>query len=65
MGLTSQLNTLLDVGDTFILRCEDRSDSSVYVEGEAILERVKITMTRGNIVKGSFVFRGNGALTNS
>lgn len=65
MGVTSQLSTLLEVGDTFRLRCQDRSNSSVYVEGEAILERVKITMTRGNIVQGSFVFRGNGALTNS
>lgn len=64
MGVTSQLSTLLEVGDTFRLRCQDRSNSSVYVEGEAILERVKITMTRGNLVQGSFVFKGNGALTN-
>ena len=63
MGVTSQMYTLLEVGDTFQLRCEDRNDSTVYVEGYAILERVKITMTRGNLVQGSFVFRGNGSLS--
>ena len=29
MGVTSQLSTLLEVGDTFLLRCQDRSNSSV------------------------------------
>ena len=62
VGTVSQIRSLLEVGDTFMLRCVDRDDSSVYVEGEALLERVKISMTRGSIAKGSFVFRGNGPL---
>ena len=63
MGTVSQMYTLLEVGDTFLLRCEYREDSTAYVEGTAILERVKTTMTRGNIAQGSFVFRGNGPLS--
>lgn len=62
VGVVSQIRTLLEAGNTYLLRCVDREDSSVYVEGEAILERVKITMTRGSIAKGNFVFRGNGPL---
>lgn len=59
----SWADTLLQVGETYKLRIVNRDDSSDYVEGDAILTTVKHTDTRGNIAKGSFVFRGTGALT--
>ena len=63
VGVTSQIYWLLDVGELYQLRCVDRNNSNIYVEGYAYVEQCKITMTRGNIVQGSFVFRGTGALT--
>ena len=63
VGVTSQIYWLLEVGELYQMRCVDRDNSNVYVEGYAYVEQCKITMTRGNIVQGSFVFRGTGALT--
>lgn len=63
VGVTSQIAWLLEVGEKYQLRCEDRNNSNVYVEGYAFIDTVKITMTRGNIIQGSFHFTGTGALT--
>ena len=63
VGVTSQIYWLLEVGELYQLRCIDRDNSNIYVEGYAYVEQCKITMTRGNIMQGSFVFRGTGALT--
>lgn len=63
VGVTNQIYWLLEVGELYQLRCIDRDNSNVYVEGYAYVEQCKITMTRGSIVQGSFVFRGTGALT--
>ena len=63
VGVTSQIAWLLEVGEKYHLRCEDRNNSNVYVEGYAFIDTVKITMTRGNIIQGSFHFAGTGALT--
>ena len=63
VGVTNQIYWLLEVGELYQLRCIDRDNSNVYVEGYAYVEQCKITMTRGNIIQGSFVFRGTGALT--
>ena len=63
VGVTTQLYWLLEVGEMYKLRCEDRSNSNVYVEGYAFIDTCKITMTRGNIVQGSFHFTGTGALS--
>ena len=63
VGVTSQIYWLLEVGELYQLRCVDRNNSNLYVEGYAYVEQCKITMTRGNIVQGSFAFRGTGALT--
>ena len=63
VGVTSQITWLLEVGEKYQLRCEDRNNSGVYVEGYAFIDTCKITMTRGNIIQGSFHFTGTGALT--
>lgn len=63
VGVTSQIYWLLEVGELYQLRCIDRNNSSIYVEGYAYIEQCRVTMTRGNIIQGSFVFRGTGALT--
>ena len=59
VGVTSQITWLLEAGEKYQLRCEDRNNSNVYVEGYAFIDTVKITMTRGNIIQ----FTGTGALT--
>lgn len=63
VGVTSQIYWLLEVGEKYKLRCEDRNNANIYVEGYAYVEQCRITMTRGNIIQGSFVFRGTGPLS--
>lgn len=57
----SDLGALLNVGGTYTLKIQAR-DSQTYVSGSAILTSCKITASRSNLVKGSFTFRGTGAL---
>ena len=55
---------LLQVGNTFMLKIKERNAAdSDGVTGSAILKTCKITMTRGNLVQGSFQFTGNGTLS--
>ena len=63
VGVTSQIYWLLEVGEKYKLRCEDRNNANIYVEGYAYVEQCRVTMTRGNIIQGSFVFRGTGPLS--
>lgn len=63
VGVTSQIYWLLEVGEKYQLRCEDRNNANIYIEGYAYIDTCKITMTRGNICQGSFHFTGTGALS--
>ena len=58
--VTLTRDDLLSVGDNVVLAIGDRT--STDVQGHAIVERVHITGNVGDIVKGQFVFRGNGEL---
>jgi len=58
------IQDLLQVGNTFTLKIKERNAAdSDGVAGTAILKTCKITMTRGNLVQGSFQFTGNGTLS--
>jgi len=58
------IQDLLQVGNTFTLKIKERTAAdSDGVTGTAILKTAKITMTRGNLVQGSFQFTGNGTLS--
>ena len=59
----SGIKDVLQVGNTFTLKVYKRGLSAVAIQGSAILTGVKITATRGNLVQGSFTFKGNGALS--
>ena len=63
VGVTSQIYWLLKAGEKYQLRCEDRNNASIYIEGFAYVDTCKVTMTRGNIIQGSFHFTGTGALS--
>lgn len=57
----SGLADLLKVGTTYTIKIGGRGASG-YVSGSAILTTCKITATRGNLVTGSFAFKGSGEL---
>lgn len=59
----TQVQSLLNVGSTYNITIGDRTDRYNRVSGTAILETCQITATMGNLVTGSFKFRGTGALT--
>lgn len=53
---------LARVGKTFTLTLSVNDLSSDTVSGSAICTDCKITATRGNLVQGSFTFKGSGSL---
>jgi hypothetical protein len=58
------IQDLLQVGNTFTIKIKERTAAdSDGVTGTVILKTCKITMTRGNLVQGSFQFTGNGELS--
>lgn len=60
----SGVRNLLNVGTTYTLKFRGRSSyDSTGVSGSAILKSCKITAIKGNLVKGSFQFQGNNALS--
>ena len=59
----SDMLALLDVGNTYTLQFLDRENNGQGVQGSALLTVCTITAQESNIVKGSFVFKGTGALT--
>lgn len=60
----TDVRKLLLVGNRYALRFMRRgaSPTSASVQGYAILEKCKISSAIGNLVTGSFVFRGDGPL---
>ena len=58
----SNIRQLLSVGTSYTILMRDRTNTS-SVSGSAIMTTCKISATRGNLVTGSFVFKGTGALT--
>ena len=63
LALWHATDTLTAVGQTFHIRIYDRTDSSRYMDGRAILKTAKVTATRGNLVQGSWEFVGCGELS--
>lgn len=63
LALWHATDTLTAVGSKFHIRIYDRTDSSRYMDGRAILKTAKVTATRGNLVQGSWEFVGCGELS--
>lgn len=60
----TNLRQLLNIGTSYTIIMRDRNNTSgASVTGTAILKTCKITATIGNLVQGSFVFQGTGALS--
>ena len=59
---STDLKRLLQVGTTVTIRIIGRGDS-IGMTGTAIITTCKVTATCGNLVNGSFAFKGTGALT--
>lgn len=58
-GFASQV---LKAGNTYRVTIGDRNNVYDRVSGNVICTEVRVTATRGNLVQGSFRFRGNGEL---
>lgn len=56
------LADLLKIGTKFGVTIRDRA-STYSLSGSAFLQQVKQTYTVGNLIAGSFQFKGTGALT--
>lgn len=52
---------LLNVNNSYTLKL--RTTSTAYLTGSAIMTQCVIRASRGDIVQGSFTFKGNGALS--
>ena len=52
---------ILTVGQTYTLNMYDRSNWLILT-GQAICTACKITATKGNLITGSFTFKGTGQL---
>lgn len=54
---------LLNVGTTYTLKVGGRTATNANtLTGDAIMTDCKITATNGNLVQGTFTFKGSGAL---
>ncbi len=62
LASTEDLQQLLNVGQTYALAFADNTDNTNLIQCSAILKKCQITATSGNLVQGSFVFQGTGAL---
>ena len=59
----ADLLELLNVGTIYTLKiCGRNATDANTLTGQATLTTCKITASRGNLVQGSFVFQGKGAL---
>ena len=56
------LADLLKIGTKFGVTIRDRANT-YSLSGSAFLQQVKQTYTLGNLIAGSFQFKGTGALT--
>lgn len=59
---SSDLQKVLNVGTTYSIQFRHESWYD-YLQGSAILTKCIIRATEGNLVQGSFSFKGTGALT--
>ena len=57
----TNVRDVLKVGTTYVLRVKDRA-GNYSITGSAICTQCRQTYNRGNIVVGSFAFKGNGEL---
>ena len=63
LAAVSNVEACLNVGTAYTLTiCENTSGGGTKLTGTAILTQCKITATRGNILNGSFTFKGSGKL---
>lgn len=53
--------SLLYPGNTYTLHF--RTSSTSFVSGSAIMTQCEITTTRGNLIQGTFSYKGTGALS--
>lgn len=63
----ANIRKMLNVGETYTLSIYQRgmppSGGNPNLTGSAILTTCKQTYTRGNLIGGTFVFKGTGSLT--
>ena len=62
----SNIEEMLNIGNTYtlIFGATGQTDSTKHgLTGTAILRQARITATLGNLVQGTFIFQGTGALT--
>ena len=63
---STSLQKVLNVGNayTLVFGATGQTDSTKHgLTGTAILRQARITATLGNLVQGTFIFQGTGALT--
>lgn len=58
----SNITEVLRVGETYTLAVKNQSGTTI-MSGTAICQQAKATSTRGNLIQGSFVFKGSGELS--
>lgn len=61
VSTNSELKKLLQIGTTFPLTIHDRTGTAI-LGGNAICTKCNVKATRGNLVQGSFSFKGDGEL---
>ena len=62
----SNIASILSIGNKYTLYFGERSSTAIgstYVSGSAFLKNIEIVATQGNLIQGSIVFQGSGALT--
>ena len=62
----ASMTDALLVGNSYTLKFKNHAnyfDMPITLKGTAILRTCKITATRGNLIQGTFVFVGTGALS--
>ena len=58
----SNITEVLRVGQSYTLAVKNQSGTTI-MSGTAICQQAKATSTRGNLIQGSFVFKGSGELS--
>lgn len=61
---SSDIQGLLNIGNTYHLQIVERQGSAVTIvaEGDAIMVTCRVSGSVGNLLQGSFQFQGNGEL---
>ena len=58
----ANITEVLRVGQSYTLAVKNQSGTTL-MSGTAICQQAKVTSTRGNLIQGSFVFKGSGELS--